>query len=166
MTILGIDPGLGIVGYGAISLRRGGADFIACGAITTAKEAAVSDRLSEIYRDLNTLLTRFAPDAVAVEQLFFQNNQKTIIPVAEARGVILLTLAQANIPIFEYTPLQVKMALTGYGRATKQQMMEMTRMRLNLSALPKPDDAADALAIALCHGSVAGSRLLTQKGNG
>jgi crossover junction endodeoxyribonuclease RuvC len=165
MTILGIDPGLVIIGYGVVKQRKGGADFVACGAITTAKDAQVSDRLCEIYRDLNMLLTRFSPDAVAVEQLFFHQNQKTIIPVAEARGVILLALAQANIPIYEYTPLQMKMTLTGYGRATKQQIMEMTRLRLGLSALPKPDDAADALAIALCHSSAAESRLLTQKGN-
>ncbi len=166
MTILGIDPGLEIVGYGVISQRKGGADFVACGAITTPRNAAVADRLTEIYRDIQTLIERYSPDAVAVEQLFFQNNQKTAIAVAEARGVILLALAQAGVPIYEYTPLQVKMTLTGYGRATKQQMMEMTRMRLGLSAVPKPDDAADALAIALCHSSVAESRLLAQKGNG
>ncbi len=149
MILLGIDPGYGIVGYGVISSVKGVPSPIGHGVITTEAGMSLPDRLSVIYRDMNQLLDHFKPHAAAVEQLFYQHNQTTVIQVAEARGVILLALQEHGVEIFEYTPLQVKMALTGYGQATKKQMMEMTRLRLRLPEVPKPDDAADALALAL-----------------
>lgn len=149
MILLGIDPGYGIVGYGVISSVKGVPSPIGHGVITTEAGLSLPDRLSVIYRDMNQLLDHFKPHAAAVEQLFYQHNQTTVIQVAEARGVILLALQKHGVEIFEYTPLQVKMALTGYGQATKKQMMEMTRLRLRLPEVPKPDDAADALALAL-----------------
>ena len=149
MIILGVDPGVGIVGYGVLSSVRGTASPLGHGVITTDASLSLPERLTVIYRDMNLLIDKFKPHAAAVEQLFYKNNQKTVIQVAEARGVILLALRERGVEIFEYTPLQVKMALTGYGRATKKQMMEMTRLRLGLQEVPKPDDAADALAIAL-----------------
>lgn len=151
MIVLGIDPGIGIVGYGVLHAVRGRVSPMGHGVITTPKEKTVPARLAEIYSDMNALIDRFKPDAAAIEELFFKSNQKTIIPVAEARGVILMTLESRGVPIYEYTPLQAKMSLTGYGRAEKNQMMEMTRVRLGLDSVPRPDDAADALAIALCH---------------
>ncbi len=149
MILLGIDPGYGIIGYGVISSMKGVPSPIGHGVITTEAGMSLPDRLSVIYRDMNQLLDHFKPHAAAVEQLFYQHNQTTVIQVAEARGVILLALREHGVEIFEYTPLQVKMALTGYGQATKKQMMEMTRLRLRLPEVPKPDDAADALALAL-----------------
>lgn len=149
MILLGIDPGYGIIGYGVISSVKGVPSPIGHGVITTEAGMSLPDRLSVIYRDMNQLLDHFKPHAAAVEQLFYQHNQTTVIQVAEARGVILLALQEHGVEIFEYTPLQVKMALTGYGQATKKQMMEMTRLRLRLPEVPKPDDAADALALAL-----------------
>ncbi len=160
MIILGIDPGFGIVGYGVVVTNSGGVSPFSHGAITTSKDKPLSDRLAEIYSDMQRLIERFNPAAAAVEQLFYTSNQKTVIEVAEARGVILLALRERGVPIYEYTPLQVKMALTGYGRATKRQMMETTRLRLKLDKIPRPDDAADALAIALCH---AGTSMLTAR---
>ncbi len=154
MIILGIDPGFGIVGYGVLSSIRGVASPLAHGVITTPADMDFQSRLNVIYQDLFELCNRFHPDAAAVEQLFYKNNQKTVIQVAEARGVTLLALRQLNIPTFEYTPLQVKMAMTGYGQATKKQVMEMTRQRLKMAEVAKPDDAADALAIALTHNGV------------
>lgn len=149
MILLGIDPGYGIVGYGVISSVKGVPSPIGHGVITTESGMPLPERLSVIYRDMNQLLDHFKPHAAAVEQLFYQHNQTTVIQVAEARGVILLALREHGVAIYEYTPLQVKMALTGYGQATKKQMMEMTRLRLRLPEVPKPDDAADALALAL-----------------
>lgn len=149
MILLGIDPGYGIVGYGVISSVKGVPSPIGHGVITTEARMPLPERLSVIYRDMNQLLDHFKPHAAAVEQLFYQHNQTTVIQVAEARGVILLALQEHGVAIYEYTPLQVKMALTGYGQATKKQMMEMTRLRLRLPEVPKPDDAADALALAL-----------------
>ncbi|MBR4875792.1 MAG: crossover junction endodeoxyribonuclease RuvC [Clostridia bacterium] len=159
MRILGIDPGYGIVGYGVIDHDRGKNKYLGHGAITTAPGTPFPQRLAEIYQDMNTLLDTFEPDAVAVEQLFFNTNVTTGIQVGHARGVILLACAQKNVAIYEYTPLQVKQAVVGYGRAEKKQVMEMTRALLNLKAIPRPDDAADALAIALCHGHTSGSLL-------
>ncbi len=159
MTILGIDPGYATVGYGVVTYIRNKFTPLQYGAITTDKDTDFPQRLSEIYTDVNTLIDVFKPQAVAVEQLFFNTNLKTGIAVSHARGVILLALQQKNIPIFEYTPLQVKQSVVGYGRAEKKQVMEMTRMMLNLDKVPKPDDAADALALAICHGHAAGSAL-------
>ncbi len=150
MKILGIDPGTATVGWGMIEAKSGKPKAIAYGHIATDKSLPIETRLQEIRDDLTILIKRYQPDRAAVEELFFFNNQKTAITVAEARGVILLTLADFSLSIAEYTPLQVKQSLTNYGRADKQQMQLMTQKLLGLSALPKPDDAADALAIALC----------------
>ncbi len=149
VIILGIDPGFGIVGYGVLSSVNGVASPLGHGVITTDSSMPLPARLEVIYRDMHTLIDHFKPDAAAVEELFFQHNQTTVIAVAEARGVILLALREKGVAIYEYTPMQVKMAVTGYGKATKKQMQEMTRLRLRLPEIPKPDDAADALAIAL-----------------
>lgn len=159
MVILGIDPGYATVGYGAIEYSPGGARALTYGAITTAPGCALSLRLLEIYRDMQTLLDKVKPEAVAVEELYFNTNITTGIQVAQARGVILISCAQRGLIPFEYSPSQVKQAVVGYGKAEKRQMMELTRTILHLDKLPRPDDAADALAIALCHAHTAGSLL-------
>ena len=159
MIILGIDPGYAIVGYGAIEHSRGKSKLLTYGAITTQPGPDISLRLREIYQDLCQLLDTIRPDAVAVEELVFTNNVTTGIAVAQARGVILLACAQRGLIPAEYTPMQVKQGVVGYGKAEKKQVMEMTRSLLNLKAVPKPDDAADALAVALCHAHTAGSLL-------
>ena len=155
MIILGIDPGVGIVGYGALSVGQGAGrrhiSPLGHGVITTPPNTDICLRLEEIYADMLELIEKFKPDAAAVEELFFVQNTTTGIPVAQARGVILLALTQKKIPVYEYTPLQVKTTMTGYGKATKKQMMDQVTMRLGLEQTPRPDDAADALAIALCH---------------
>lgn len=159
MVILGIDPGYAIIGYGAVETRSGKYITKGYGAIYTKAEDDFSDRLETIYDSLTEVLKIYNPDVVSIEKLYFQNNQKTAIMVAEARGVILLAAQKLKIPIYEYTPLQVKTAVTGYGKAKKPQVMEMTRKLLHLSEVPKPDDTADALAIAICHAQAAGSAL-------
>jgi crossover junction endodeoxyribonuclease RuvC len=159
MIVLGIDPGYAIVGYGAIEHSRGKSKMIGYGAITTQPGPDISLRLREIYQDMCKLLDTIRPDAVAVEELCFTNNVTTGIAVAEARGVILLACAQRGLIPAEYTPMQVKQGVVGYGKAEKKQVMEMTRSLLGLKALPKPDDAADALAVALCHAHTSGSLL-------
>ena len=151
MKILGIDPGYGITGFGLIAAERNQFQLLRCGAITTAPNTDFSWRLSVIYNDMVQLLMMEKPDAVAIEELFFGNNVTTGIKVAQARGVILLAVQQANVPVFEYKPMQVKQSVVGYGNASKHQVMDMTKRILHLSAVPKPDDAADAVAIALCH---------------
>ena len=159
MIILGIDPGYAIVGYGIIQAVNGKYAPVEYGAITTQPGPDISLRLREIYQDMCKLLDTIRPDAVAVEELFFTNNVTTGIAVAEARGVILLACAQRGLIPAEYTPMQVKQGVVGYGKAEKKQVMEMTRSLLGLKALPKPDDAADALAVALCHAHTSGSLL-------
>ena len=159
MVVLGIDPGFATVGYGVVRKQGNKLEKIQYGTITTKAGKAFETRLCEIYADLNTLIDTFKPDAMAVEELFFNTNVKTAISVAHARGIILLAGALKNLPVYEYTPLQVKQAVVGYGRAEKQQVMEMTRQMLGLANVPKPDDAADALAIAICHLHTAGSRM-------
>lgn len=159
MVILGIDPGFGIIGYGVVTASKKGCEALAHGVICTPKELSIPERLAEIYDDLNIIIDTYKPGCAAVEKIFFKSNQKTIIEVSEARGVILLALKRRGVDIFEYTPLQIKIALTGYGLATKKQMIQMTQMRLKLDAPPKPDDAADALAAAMCHAGSAGSLL-------
>ncbi len=159
MIILGIDPGYAIVGYGAIDHTRGKSKMLTFGAITTPANMPMPMRLSEIYRDMRTLLDKVRPDAVAIEELFFNTNITTGIQVAQARGVILLACAEWGLSPSEYTPLQVKQAVVGYGRAEKKQVMEMTRIQLGLEKMPRPDDAADALAIAMCHAHSASSAL-------
>ena len=152
MRILGIDPGYGITGFGLIEADRGQAKLLQCGAITTPAGMDFSARLEIIYEDMRKLLDLSKPDAVAIEELFFGQNVTTGIGVAQSRGVILLAIRQAGLEVTSYKPMQVKQALVGYGNATKHQMQDMTKRLLHLSAMPKPDDAADAIAIALCHG--------------
>lgn len=161
--ILGIDPGYAIVGFGVVEYDGYGFVPLHFGAITTQAGTDFTLRLKTIYDDMNTVLTSFRPDAMAIEKLFFNTNQKTGIDVAQARGVTLLAAVNAGVPIFEYTPLQVKQSVVGYGRAEKPQVMEMTRKILGLAEVPKPDDTADALAIAICHGH-SGGRLNVREG--
>lgn len=159
MVVFGIDPGYAIVGWGAIGFRTNSYKTLGYGAITTDADRDFNERLEYIYDEIYSILNRCRPDALAIERLYFQTNQKTAIKVAEARGVTLLAAQKLNIPIYEYTPLQVKTAVTGYGKAKKPQVMEMTRRLLKLDEVPKPDDTADALAIAICHTQAAGSQL-------
>ena len=151
MRILGIDPGYGITGFGLIEADRGRSRLLQCGAITTPAGMDFSARLEIIYEDMHKLLEMAKPDAVAIEELFFGQNVTTGIGVAQARGVVLLAIRQAGLEVTAYKPMQVKQAVVGYGNATKHQVMDMTKRILGLSQLPKPDDAADAIAIALCH---------------
>ena len=151
MRSLGIDPGYGLTGFGLIETQRGQSRLLRCGAITTPAGADFSCRLEMIYEDMRQLLEMAKPDAVAIEELFFGQNVTTGIGVAQSRGVILLAIRQAGLPIYPYKPAQVKQAVVGYGNATKHQVMDMTRRLLHLEKMPKPDDAADAIAIALCH---------------
>ena len=151
MRILGIDPGYGITGFGVIESERGQSQLLHCGAITTPAGMEFPARLEIIYEDMRQLLEKVKPDAVAIEELFFGQNVTTGIGVAQSRGVILLAVAQAGIPVFQYKPMQVKQSVVGYGSATKHQVQEMTKRILHLQSTPKPDDAADAIAIALCH---------------
>lgn len=159
MKILGIDPGYAIVGYGVVLQEGTHYRSLEHGAITTQAGQDFNRRLAVIYDGVSCVLAKHKPDALSIEKLFFNNNQKTAIGVAEARGVILLAAVKAGVPIFEYTPLQVKTAVTGYGRAQKPQMMEVTRRMLCLKEVPKPDDTADALAMAICHGQAASTQL-------
>ena len=159
MLILGIDPGFAIVGFGLVEADRGRQRLVQCGAITTPAGEPLPARLLRIADDMELLLEQFKPQAMAVEELFFNNNITTGIGVAQARGVILLSAERRGVPIYEYTPSQVKQAVVGYGKAEKRQVMDMTRRLLNLKAVPKPDDAADAVAIALCHARSFTSRL-------
>ena len=159
MIILGIDPGYAIVGYGFIRYERSLLAPVNFGAITTEAHTDFNLRLKTIYEDLSVLLDRFSPDALAIEKLFFNTNKTTAVEVAQARGVILLAAAMRDIPVFQYTPLQVKQAVVGYGRAEKKQVQEMVKQLLRLNAVPKPDDTADALAMAVCHAHTGASSL-------
>lgn len=151
MRILGIDPGIATIGFGVVDSDKNRHRLVTCGVITTPAHTSLSSRLEQIYDDLERLLEAFKPDAVSIEELFFNTNITTGIAVAHGRGVILLACRKAGVNIFEYTPLQVKQAVVGYGRAEKAQVMDMVRRLCGLSAPPKPDDAADAVALALCH---------------
>lgn len=162
MRVLGIDPGYGITGFGLIESVRGQNRLLKCGAITTPPNTDFSWRLSVIYNDMVELLRVTQPDAVAIEELFFGQNVTTGIGVAQSRGVILLAIEQAGLKAYAYKPMQVKLSLVGYGNATKHQMMDMTKRLLHLTEMPKPDDAADAIAIALCHARSATSLLAQQ----
>lgn len=159
MLILGIDPGFAIVGFGLLTSESGKNTLLSCGAITTPAGQPLPGRLLQIFRDLEELMGQFHPDCLAVEELFFNQNVTTGIGVAQARGVILLAAEKFGIPIYEYTPSEIKLAVAGYGRAEKRQVMEMTKRLLGLSSVPKPDDAADAVAVALCHARSCTSRL-------
>lgn len=151
MRILGIDPGTGILGFGIIEVDKGRAQLVDAGVIRTPVKQDDDERLLTIYEELTDIISQSKPQAMSVEKLFFARNVTTAITVAQARGVVLLCGRQAGLSIFEYTPLQIKMALTGYGRAEKKQIQEMVRVILQLATVPKPDDCADALAAALTH---------------
>lgn len=159
MVILGIDPGVATIGFGLIETHRQQVKVLQYGVITTAAGLPLSRRLLQIAEDLEGLLSAFPPDEMAVEELFFSKNVTTGIAVAHGRGVVLLEGERKGIPIYEYTPNQVKQSVTGYGKAEKSQVMAMTQKLLKLSSIPRPDDAADALAIALCHSRCATSLL-------
>lgn len=161
MLILGIDPGYAIVGFGLVESSSTRQKLVACGAINTPAGVRLSARLWQISNDLEDLISQFHPDALAIEELFFNNNVTTGIGVAQARGVILMTAEKMGLPIYEYNPSEVKMAVVGYGKAEKRQVMDMTKRILGLSSVPKPDDAADAVAIALCHARSSTSLLPT-----
>lgn len=160
MVILGIDPGYAIVGYGVLRYEKTRFQVLDFGAITTPADMPFPERLRVIHTDLSFLMNKFSPDAMSIEKLFFNTNQKTAIDVAQARGVIVMTAELFGLKIFEYTPLQVKQSVVGYGRAEKKQVQEMTKRLLGLSAVPKPDDTADALAMAICHANVSQSVMI------
>ncbi len=149
MRIIGIDPGTGILGFGVIDAKKGKTTLVTAGVITSPAHTPLPDRLEEIYNGLTEIIQETKPDIMAIEQLFFAQNVTTAMSVSHARGVAMLTGKQANIPIEEYTPMQIKQTMTGYGKATKKQMQEMVRMQLGLTEVPKPDDCADALATAI-----------------
>lgn len=151
MRVLGIDPGYAIVGWGVIDYSGSQFKPVDFGAVTTQAGVPFEARLQQVYKEIFEICQKYKPEALAIEKLYYQHNQTTVIGVAEARGVILLAAAQCGIPIFEYTPMQVKQSMTGYGKAVKKQMMEMVRIMLHLPAVPKPDDTADALAMAITH---------------
>ena len=153
MRILGIDPRTAITGYGVIERQAGQYRLIDYGCITTPAHTPISQRLITIYQGMQCLLTEYQPDEVAMEELFFNRNVTTAITVGQARGVLMLAAAQQGLPIGEYTPLQVKQAISGYGRADKKQVQYMVCQILSLKEIPRPDDAADALAVAICHGN-------------
>lgn len=159
MRILGVDPGVAIVGFGLIEVENGRAKMLSYGAVTTEAGLPLAARLWRIARDMEALIAQCRPDAIAVEELFFNHNITTGIAVAHGRGVILCSAEKCGVPLYEYTPSQVKQAVAGYGKADKRQVMDMTKRLLKLHAVPKPDDAADALAIALCHARSATSLL-------
>ena len=159
MRIMGIDPGIATIGFGVLNSDQKSHQLVQCGVITTPAHTSLSSRLELIYDDLTQLLELFHPDAVAIEELFFNTNITTGISVAHGRGVILLACRKAGVRVYEYTPLQVKQAVAGYGRADKKQVMEMVKKLCALQTIPKPDDAADAVALALCHARSASSLL-------
>lgn len=151
MKILGIDPGMAIVGYCVLECNRDVPVLLHSGSIQTNKNKTESARLLEIFEDMNTLVKEYKPDIAAIEKLFFVHNQTTVMPVAHARGVILTVLEKYNVPIYEYTPMEVKQVLTGYGRADKKEVEQMVKLALNTDKLPKLDDTVDSIAIAICH---------------
>ena len=159
MRVLGIDPGYAIVGWGVVEYVGNRFAPVGFGAVITEKDTPFEQRLVEIYEGILDVCRRYKPEAISIEKLYYQHNQTTVIGVAEARGVILLAAAQYGIPVYEYTPMQIKQAVTGYGKAVKKQIQEMTRILLHLPEIPRPDDTADALAMAVAHCHCAGNRL-------
>lgn len=159
MVILGIDPGYAIIGWGVLEYKANKFRVIDYGAVTTESKTPFPLRLCDIYNGLCDIIKKYQPEVLSMEKLFYNNNAKTVIDVAQARGVITLAAQQNGLKIAEYTPLQVKQSVTGYGRAVKKQVQEMTRIILNLEKIPKPDDTADALAMAICHAHCSGSLL-------
>jgi len=166
MRILGIDPGYATIGFGIIDAQRGSFQLCQYGTITTPPELPFEKRLEVIYDDMNRLLDAAAPDVMAIEELFWGHNVTTGIGVSHGRGVILLAIAKYGIPLFEYTPMQIKQAVVGYGNATKLQVMDMTRRLLKMDKVARPDDAADAIAVALCHARSSTSLLQTLRQHG
>ena len=160
MIILGIDPGYAIVGFGVLEYKNNHFSVVDYGAITTDAGTPFNRRLEYIYDELTVLLEKYRPDAMSIEKLFYNSNAKTVIDVSQARGVIMLAAQKCGVPAFEYTPLQVKQSVVGYGRAEKMQVMLMTKSLLGLEKIPRPDDAADALALAICHAHASRSHLL------
>lgn len=157
MIILGIDPGYAIIGYGVIEYRNNHFRTIDYGAIITEAKTPFNERLEIIYDQFNEIVKRNSPEVMSIEKLFYNNNAKTVIDVSQARGVLMLAAQKNRLPVFEYTPLQVKQSVVGYGRAEKKQVQEMTKRILGLEKVPKPDDTADALAMAICHAHASGS---------
>jgi crossover junction endodeoxyribonuclease RuvC len=151
MKILGIDPGMAIVGYSVIDFDDDNLVLLNSGSIKTSKEHSESQRLLEIFEDIITIIERYSPDIASIEKLFFFKNQKTVMPVAAARGVIMMALEKCSVPTFEYTPMEVKQTLTGYGRADKKEVEQMVKIALDCDSLPCLDDTVDAIAIAICH---------------
>lgn len=150
MIILGVDPGTAIIGFGIIKIEKNKSELIEYGCIKTDPKFSTAERLNKLDKELAKIIKKYKPDKAAVEDIFFFKNLKTVIKVSQARGVILARIAKMKIPVYEYTPLQVKQAVTSYGRAEKKQVQQMVKLLLNLKEIPKPDDAADALAIAIC----------------
>ena len=165
MRILGIDPGIATVGFGVVDSGKSRLRYVTCGVITTPAHTPLSARLDQIYTDLGELFEAFRPDEICIEELFFDKNITTGIAVAHGRGVILLAACRRHIPVYEYTPMQVKQAVVGYGLAEKRQVIDMVRRILNMPAPPKPDDAADAVTLAICHARSATSLLAKNGGN-
>jgi len=151
MLVLGIDPGTAITGYGLVSKEGDALTLVDYGTITTPQQTTLPQRLQTIYRELGEIVSQHHPSVVAVEKLFFSKNVRTALSVGQARGVVLLAVADAGVPLHEYTPLQVKQSVVGYGRATKEQIQQLVKMLLGLDFIPQPDDAADAIAVAICH---------------
>ena len=163
MRILGIDPGVATIGFSVVDAERGNQQLVRYGVITTPAGIPLSSRLYQISQDMSELIAQFTPDEAAVEELFFTKNITTGIAVAHGRGVLLLELERAGVPVYEYTPMQVKQAVAGYGKADKRQVMAMTARLLKMKEIPRPDDAADALALAICHARAATSLLNTDR---
>lgn len=157
MIVLGIDPGYAIVGYGVVDYQSNHFTVLAYGTVTTGAGMPFNERLALIYDGIEDVIEQYKPVSMAIEKLFYNNNAKTVIDVSQARGVLILAAQKNGISVSEYTPLQVKQSVVGYGRAEKKQVQEMTRILLNLEKIPKPDDAADALALAICHAHCSGS---------
>lgn len=163
MRILGIDPGYAILGWGVLDFKGNHFSVVDYGAVTTDAKMDMPNRLRHLYTSLSSIIEEYKPDVASVEELFFNNNAKTAIMVGQARGVIILACVNGGLDIYEYTPLQIKQALVGYGRADKKQVQAMVKSILNLKEVPKPDDTADAVAAAICHGHSSGNRLLNLK---
>lgn len=151
MKILGIDPGMAIVGYSVVEYGGNTPVLLHSGSVQTSKDKKEPARLLEIWEDMNVIIDKYKPDVCAIEKLFFFRNQTTVMPVAHARGVILAVLEKHNVPVFEYTPMEVKQVLTGYGRADKKEVEQMVKLSLGVDKLPKLDDTVDSIAIAICH---------------
>lgn len=160
MRIIGIDPGYAIMGWGILDLKGNKFSVVDYGSITTDAGVEAAKRLQHIYAELGAIIAKYQPEEAAIEELFFNNNAKTVILVGEARGIAILACANAGLEISEYTPLQIKQALVGYGRADKKQVQAMVKAILNLKEVPKPDDTADAVAAAICHGHSRGRRII------